>query len=94
MWHTVWVTGGCTSWYLDGAGRNLALWPDFTWAFAWQTRRFDPASSEVWLLTHSNTSGPWAATGGRRGFLRHSRRSAIFSGSCRVTAAWPPAALA
>ena len=49
MWYTVWVTGGCTSWYPDGAGRNLALWPDFSWAFAWQTRRFEPASDEVWL---------------------------------------------
>ena len=44
---SVWVTGGCRSWYLDGAGRHLALWPDFTWAFASQTRRFDPASYEV-----------------------------------------------
>ena len=44
---TVWATGGCRSWYLDADGRNVTLWPDFTWAFAWQTRRFDPASYEV-----------------------------------------------
>jgi cation diffusion facilitator CzcD-associated flavoprotein CzcO len=50
MRNTVWVTGGCHSWYLDDEGRNVTLWPDFTWAFAWQTRRFDPASYEV---THS-----------------------------------------
>ncbi|HWG13308.1 MAG TPA: NAD(P)/FAD-dependent oxidoreductase [Streptosporangiaceae bacterium] len=50
MRNTVWVTGGCHSWYLDSDGRNVTLWPDFTWAFAWQTRRFDPASYEV---THS-----------------------------------------
>jgi cation diffusion facilitator CzcD-associated flavoprotein CzcO len=47
MARTVWETGGCRSWYLDADGRNVTLWPDFTWAFAWQTRRFDPASYEV-----------------------------------------------
>ena len=50
MRRTVWVTGGSTGWYLDGADRNLALWPGFTWAFAWQTRRFGLASYEVQLL--------------------------------------------
>lgn len=33
----------------DEAGRNVTLWPDFTWAFAWQTRRFDAASYDVCL---------------------------------------------
>ncbi len=47
MRKTVWETGGCRSWYLDADGRNVTLWPDFTWAFAWQTRKFDPASYEV-----------------------------------------------
>ena len=47
MRKTVWVTGGCKSWYLDADGRNVALWPDFTWAYAWQTRRFDPASYDL-----------------------------------------------
>src|SRR6201994_308547 len=47
MAHTVWATGGCRSWYLDADGRNVTLWPDFTWAFSWQTRRFEPASYEV-----------------------------------------------
>jgi cation diffusion facilitator CzcD-associated flavoprotein CzcO len=42
--NTVWVTGGCRSWYLDADGRNVTLWPDFTWVYARQTRRFDPAS--------------------------------------------------
>jgi cation diffusion facilitator CzcD-associated flavoprotein CzcO len=44
MRRTVWVTGGCKSWYLDAEGRNVTLWPDFTWAYAWQTRRFDPSN--------------------------------------------------
>ena len=42
---------GCRSWYLNDVGRNVSLWPDFTWAFAWQTRRFDVSSYEV-LLPH------------------------------------------
>jgi cation diffusion facilitator CzcD-associated flavoprotein CzcO len=44
---TVWVTGGCRSWYLDADGRNISLWPDFTWSYARQTRRFDPASYDL-----------------------------------------------
>jgi cation diffusion facilitator CzcD-associated flavoprotein CzcO len=44
MGRTVWVTGGCQSWYLDAEGRNVTLWPDFTWVYARQTRRFDPSS--------------------------------------------------
>lgn len=47
MRRTVWVTGGCKSWYLDADGRNIALWPDFTWVYAWQLRRFDPASYDL-----------------------------------------------
>jgi len=44
---TVWMTGGCKSWYLDADGRNVSLWPDFTWVYAWQTRRFDPANYDL-----------------------------------------------
>jgi hypothetical protein len=38
---SVWNTGGCASWYLDANGRNATIWPDFTWRFWQQTRRFD-----------------------------------------------------
>jgi cation diffusion facilitator CzcD-associated flavoprotein CzcO len=41
---TVWNTGGCSSWYLDRNGRNSTIWPDFTWRFWKQTRRFDEAA--------------------------------------------------
>jgi cation diffusion facilitator CzcD-associated flavoprotein CzcO len=41
---TVWNTGGCSSWYLDANGRNSTIWPDFTWRFWQQTRRFDDAA--------------------------------------------------
>ncbi|HTU85827.1 MAG TPA: NAD(P)/FAD-dependent oxidoreductase [Solirubrobacteraceae bacterium] len=49
---TVWNTGGCSSWYLDANGRNSTIWPDFTWRFWQQTRRFDEAAYMV-----SNGSG-------------------------------------
>jgi cation diffusion facilitator CzcD-associated flavoprotein CzcO len=39
---TVWVTGGCDSWYLNSKGRNTTLWPGFSWEFALRTRRFAP----------------------------------------------------
>ncbi len=41
MGRTVWNAGGCASWYLDAHGRNTTLWPDFTWKYKLQTRRFD-----------------------------------------------------
>jgi cation diffusion facilitator CzcD-associated flavoprotein CzcO len=30
---TVWVNGGCESWYLDSTGRNSSIWPKFTFIF-------------------------------------------------------------
>ena len=44
---TVWVTGGCDSWYLNEEGRNTTLWPTFTWNFALRTRWFDPHNYEL-----------------------------------------------
>jgi cation diffusion facilitator CzcD-associated flavoprotein CzcO len=38
---TVWVSGGCASYYIDRNGRNSALWPTFTWPFRRRTRAFD-----------------------------------------------------
>jgi cation diffusion facilitator CzcD-associated flavoprotein CzcO len=38
---TVWLAGGCSSWYLDRHGRNATLWPDFTFRFRRLTRRLD-----------------------------------------------------
>jgi cation diffusion facilitator CzcD-associated flavoprotein CzcO len=38
---TVWNSGGCSSWYLDAAGRNTTLWPDYTFRFVRRTRQFD-----------------------------------------------------
>jgi cation diffusion facilitator CzcD-associated flavoprotein CzcO len=38
---TVWLAGGCASWYLDEHGHNTTLWPDFTFRFRRLTRRLD-----------------------------------------------------
>jgi len=40
--NTVWGSG-CSSWYLDSEGRNLTLWPGFTFDFRRRTRRLAPA---------------------------------------------------
>lgn len=40
MAHTVWMTGGCRSWYLDETGRNAALWPGSVGSFRRRVARF------------------------------------------------------
>jgi cation diffusion facilitator CzcD-associated flavoprotein CzcO len=41
---TVWVSGGCKSWYIDANGHNSTLWPTFTWPFRERLREFDEAA--------------------------------------------------
>ena len=41
---TVWVSGGCKSWYIDANGHNSTLWPTFTWPFRQRLREFDVAA--------------------------------------------------
>jgi cation diffusion facilitator CzcD-associated flavoprotein CzcO len=38
---TVWLAGGCASWYLDAHGHNTTLWPDFTFRFRKLLSRLD-----------------------------------------------------
>lgn len=45
---SVWTTGGCASWYLDAQGRNVALWPTFSWLFRLATRRFRAAEYRIY----------------------------------------------
>jgi cation diffusion facilitator CzcD-associated flavoprotein CzcO len=52
---TVWNTGGCSSWYLDRNGRNATIWPDFTFRFWGQMRRFDP---RAYALTGEREGAP------------------------------------
>ncbi len=42
MRRTVWVTGGCASWYLDATGRNSTIWPGYATGFRLRLRRFRP----------------------------------------------------
>lgn len=46
---TVWIRGGCRSWYLDASGKNTTLWPGFTLQFRRQLRSFDASD---YVLTH------------------------------------------
>lgn len=49
MQGAVWAVGNCKSWYKHaGTGRNVVIWPGFSWAFRRQTRRFD---AEAYRLT-------------------------------------------
>jgi len=42
---TVWQQGGCASWYKHPvSGRNVTLWPGFSWRFRRITREFDLAA--------------------------------------------------
>ncbi|MFF8958888.1 flavin-containing monooxygenase [Streptomyces sp. NPDC014894] len=47
MRRTVWNTGGCTSWYLDAAGRNTTVWPGTTGEFRRVTREVNLAEYDV-----------------------------------------------
>jgi hypothetical protein len=55
---TVWNTGGCSSWYLDRNGRNATIWPDFTFRFWGQMRRFDPAAYALMPTSASQPQAP------------------------------------
>ncbi len=43
MQRTVWLQGGCNSWYLDATGRNTTLWPGATFRYRSITRTFPVA---------------------------------------------------
>lgn len=45
---TVWVSGGCVSWYLDKSGRNSTLWPRSVPAFGRRVSRFRPAEYHLY----------------------------------------------
>lgn len=45
--NSVWVNGGCASWYKDANGNITTLWPGFTFNFRRATRHFDVAAYDV-----------------------------------------------
>jgi cation diffusion facilitator CzcD-associated flavoprotein CzcO len=44
---SVWLRGGCASWYLDEHGRNRTLWPGYTFDFRRRTKKVDPRNHEL-----------------------------------------------
>jgi cation diffusion facilitator CzcD-associated flavoprotein CzcO len=44
---TVWVSGGCSSYYIDRNGHNSTIWPTFTWPFRRRTREFDEGAYAI-----------------------------------------------
>ncbi|SER31525.1 NAD(P)/FAD-dependent oxidoreductase [Arthrobacter sp. OV608] len=51
--NTVWLTGGCRSWYVDERSRRLTLlWPDTASAFRERLARFDPADYNIGMVSH------------------------------------------
>jgi len=43
---TVWQSGGCMSWYQMKNGKNVTLWPGFTFTFMKKTKHFEPEMYE------------------------------------------------
>ena len=44
---SVWMGGGCRSWYMDSSGAPTVLWPKSMTEYRWITRRFDAESYEL-----------------------------------------------
>ncbi|MDP9142709.1 MAG: NAD(P)/FAD-dependent oxidoreductase [Pseudomonadota bacterium] len=56
MRRSIWSVGGCVSWYVHPeSGRNVTLWPGFTWQFRRLTRRFD---AHAYQLSGEGTHAP------------------------------------
>jgi cation diffusion facilitator CzcD-associated flavoprotein CzcO/NAD(P)-dependent dehydrogenase (short-subunit alcohol dehydrogenase family)/pimeloyl-ACP methyl ester carboxylesterase len=55
---TVWVSGGCRSWYLDATGRNSTIWPGYATGFRLRLNRLRPHE----LTVPGQPAGPGDAT--------------------------------
>ncbi len=44
---TVWLNGGCQSWYIDRNGTNSTLWPDHTFKFFSAVKTFRPSEYRI-----------------------------------------------
>lgn len=44
---TVWQSGGCSSWYQTKSGKNVTLWPGFTFTFMKWTKKFDEKKYDI-----------------------------------------------
>jgi cation diffusion facilitator CzcD-associated flavoprotein CzcO len=45
--NTVWQSGGCHSWYQTKTGKNVTLWPGYTFTFMRRTKKFEVEKYEV-----------------------------------------------
>jgi cation diffusion facilitator CzcD-associated flavoprotein CzcO len=54
---TVWVSGGCQSYYIDRNGHNSTLWPTYTWPFRQRTREFDEGAYALGARVSANGAG-------------------------------------
>jgi cation diffusion facilitator CzcD-associated flavoprotein CzcO len=55
---TVWMAGGCQSWYLDSKGLNTTLWPGSTFRFRRLLSHFDPAEYRLGPVPPPRTNEP------------------------------------
>jgi cation diffusion facilitator CzcD-associated flavoprotein CzcO len=57
---TVWMRGGCRSWYLDATGRNSTLWPGFVPSFRRLLGKFRPAAyvTSTAVMSKAPTAAP------------------------------------
>jgi cation diffusion facilitator CzcD-associated flavoprotein CzcO len=55
---TVWVSGGCSSYYIDRNGHSSTIWPTFTWPFRRRTREFDEAAYALGAPAPAPVSAP------------------------------------
>ncbi len=86
---TVWVSGGCRSWYLDATGRNSTIWPGYATGFRLRLGRFRPDDSRRTDLGESTPGGADVTvrgqtifiTGAARGIGEHVARVAAARGS-------------
>jgi cyclohexanone monooxygenase len=44
---SVWQSGGCHSWYQTKDGKNVTLWPGFTFTFMKRTKKFEMDKYDV-----------------------------------------------
>ncbi|MGH3433406.1 MAG: flavin-containing monooxygenase, partial [Thermocrispum sp.] len=44
---SVWVRGGCSSWYLDEHGVNRTMWPGASWRYRLETRTVHPGEFDL-----------------------------------------------
>ncbi|MBJ8343591.1 NAD(P)/FAD-dependent oxidoreductase [Antrihabitans sp. YC2-6] len=51
---SVWMNGGCASWYLDKHGNNTTLWPSFTFEFRRMLNSFDVAAYDTTVAVETD----------------------------------------